>query len=261
MYLPVSYILSCIVTLWYPTYNDTRHTMIPDIEGMQPDIQWYTQGSKTASRLAQDVRNRASDQLLIPWLSLGRFSCLFSLFILCIEGMQADIQSYKQGSKTASRLAQDMHNRASDQLHIPWLSLGRFNCLVANMLVYTSRLSHFLSCIETRSASKSRDDIAVCQTQPHNITNYYKSASKRRDDITVCQTQPHNITNYYNLPLYYFFLLLLFFYYCLYNNAEQSLISTSYSLVIPWSLLLFSRKLVTLYISAIISYHVSRHFE
>ena len=111
-----------------------------------------------------------------------------------------------------------MHNRASDQLLIPWLSLGHFNCLVANMLVYTSRLSHILSCIEARSASKRRDDIAVCQTQPHNITNYY------------------------NLPLYYFFLLLLSFYYCLYNNAEQSLISTSYSLVIPWSLLLFSRR-------------------
>ena len=47
----------------------------------------------------------------------------------------------------ASRLAQDMHNRASYQLLIPWLSLGHFSCLVPNLLVYISRLSYISSCI------------------------------------------------------------------------------------------------------------------
>ena len=40
-----------------------------------------------------------------------------------------------------------MHNIASDQLLIPWLSLGHFSCLVPNLLVYISRLSYISSCI------------------------------------------------------------------------------------------------------------------
>ena len=132
---------------------------------MQADIQWYNQPSKTASDLSlrQQILRSTSYPLLIPssfllfilispilpqdWLKICTTEPQINFLFLGYPLVTSPI--YFNFSKAASRLAQDMHTRASDQLLIPWLSLGHFSCLVPNLLVYISRLSYILSCIAT----------------------------------------------------------------------------------------------------------------